>query len=81
MPMEKFETQYIIFDVKDGPKTITESINTLGKEGWWPSAMLPVGGSKLCLWLTKNISSKTPDPAEAEKSRLSELWSDITGDD
>ncbi len=39
--MEKFETQYIIFDVKDGPKTITESINTLGKEGWWPSSMLP----------------------------------------
>jgi len=79
--MGKFESQYIIFDVKDGPKTITESINTLGRDGWYPSMVLPVGGTKLCCWLTKNISSKTPDPEEAEKSRLSELWSDITGDD
>ena len=79
--MEKFESQYIIFDVKDGPKTITESINTLGRDGWYPSMVLPVGGTKLCCWLTKNISSKTPNPEEAEKSRLSELWSDITGDD
>jgi|TARA_B100000035_G_scaffold136970_1_gene116758 hypothetical protein len=79
--MGKYESQYIIFDVTDGPKTITESINTLGKEGWWLSTIINVGGTKLCAWLTRSIESKTPDPEEAAKSKLSELWSDITGDD
>jgi len=79
--MDKYETQYIIFDVKDGPKTITESINTLGKDGWFLSTIINVGGTKLCAWLTRSISSSTPDPEAAEKSKLSELWSEITGDD
>jgi hypothetical protein len=79
--MMKNESQYIIFDVSNGPKVITETLNTKGKEGWVLCTMINVGGTKLCAWLTRSIESKTPDPEAAEKSKLSELWSDITGDD
>ena len=32
--MDKYETDFMIFKVTDGPKVITEAMNTKGKEGW-----------------------------------------------
>tara|TARA_Y100000592_G_C5476799_1_gene322719 strand:+ start:2647 stop:2889 length:243 start_codon:yes stop_codon:yes gene_type:complete len=75
--MDKYETDFMIFKVTDGPKVITEALNTKGKEGWKLSTIISVGNLNLCAWIVREISSKTPDPEAAEKSMLSELWSDI----
>ena len=58
----KYEHQYLIFDVSDGPKVITESLNTYGKEGWEVKTMINVGGDKLCAWMSRGTPSTTPDP-------------------
>ena len=79
--MKKNETMYIIFNVSDGPKVITETLNTKGQDGGWVATAINVGGDKLCMWMNRSIESKSPDPEAAEKSKLSELWADITGDE
>ena len=40
--MKKNETMYIIFNVSDGPKVITETLNTKGQDGWWLATAINV---------------------------------------
>tara|TARA_R100000388_G_scaffold64284_1_gene46856 strand:+ start:957 stop:1187 length:231 start_codon:yes stop_codon:yes gene_type:complete len=72
----KYEHQYLIFDVSDGPKVITESLNTYGKEGWEVKTMINVGGDKLCAWMAKGTPASAPDPKAAEQKKIDKLWSD-----
>ena len=75
--MDKYEHDFMIFKVTDGPKVITEALNTKGKDGWNMRGVINIGNLNLCIWIVRNITSKTPDPEAAEKSMLSELWSDM----
>jgi hypothetical protein len=38
----KYETQYLVFDVSKGPKTIVENLDTYGQDGWELKSMINV---------------------------------------
>ena len=35
-----WENKYVVFDVQDGPKTMIDSLNTEGNEGWEVAAIV-----------------------------------------
>ena len=41
---DTYEHQYLVFPVSDGPKVMTESLNTYGKDGWFLSSIITIGG-------------------------------------
>jgi hypothetical protein len=49
----KYETQYLVFDVSKGPKTIVENLDTYGQDGWELKSMINVAGEKLVAFLQR----------------------------
>jgi|GEM_PF-6470327 len=71
-----WEHDYIIFDVTQGPKRMKESLNTYGQEGWELTAVINVGGEKLCAFLKRCEVKENPTKTEQENKELMSLWSD-----
>tara|TARA_R110002020_G_scaffold471367_1_gene698402 strand:+ start:2313 stop:2543 length:231 start_codon:yes stop_codon:yes gene_type:complete len=69
-----WENKYVIFDTKDGPKTMIDTLNTEGNEGWELAAIVSVMGDKLCVFLKKATHHHDPTPEEEEKEEALKLW-------
>lgn len=75
------EHKFLVFDVAEGPKVIIESLNTMGKEGWYLSTMINVGNDKLVAFVIRTHLLEAPDPSKSEADKISKLWSATSGDD
>lgn len=71
---EIYEHKHVVFSVKDGPKVVTESLNTFGQEGWRLATMVTVGEEHLVAWIVKGAAIEAPDPKKTAESKISELW-------
>lgn len=69
-----WENKYVIFDVKGGPKTMIDTLNTEGNEGWELSSIVSITGEKLCAFLKKATYYPDPSPEEEEKEETLKLW-------
>ena len=77
MNEEIWEHDYIIFDVTKGPKIMKETLNTQGQDGWQLTAVINVGGEKLCAFMKRCTRVEdVPSKTEQEKKELMSLWSD-----
>ena len=74
----KYETQYLVFDVSKGPKTIVENLNTYGDEGWELKSMINVAGEKLVAFLQRQTDVK--EPVNDKQEKLARLWSESDGE-
>ena len=71
-----------MFPVSDGPKVMTESLNTYGKDGWFLSSIITIGGGEhLVAWMVKPNLIVAPNPAEAQAKKLANLWTGESGDE
>jgi|TARA_R110001592_G_scaffold200056_5_gene448856 hypothetical protein len=71
-----YEHQFLVFNVSDGPKTINESLNTYGQEGWRLTTMITVGGGEhIVAWIVKDHALLAPDPTKSEANKIAQLWS------
>jgi len=74
---EVFEHKYMVFSIEDGPKVITEALNTYGAEGWSLTNMVTINaGEHLVAWLVKKTMIETPDPQTSKKNKISTLWTE-----
>ena len=79
---DTYEHQYLVFNVADGPKVINESLNTYGKDGWYLSTMITVGGGEhIVVWMVKPNLVVAPNPAEAHAKKVASLWTGESGDE
>ena len=79
---DTYEHQYLVFPVSDGPKVMTESLNTYGKDGWFLSSIITIGGGELLVaWMVKPNLIVAPNPAEAQAKKLANLWTGESGDE
>jgi|TARA_R100000149_G_C5874751_1_gene138507 hypothetical protein len=69
-----WENKYIVFDVQDGPKTMIESLDTEGLEGWEVASIVSVAGNKLCAFLKKGTYIVEPTPAQEKEKEVLKLW-------
>ena len=81
MNEEILEHDYIIFDVTKGPKIMKETLNTQGQDGWQLTAVINVGGEKLCAFLKRcSYPENVPTKTAQEKKELMSLWSEKNGE-
>ena len=79
---DTYEHQFLVFSVSDGPKVINESLNTYGKDGWFLSSIITIGGGEhLVAWMVKPNLIVAPNPAEAQAKKLANLWTGESGDE
>ena len=79
---DTYEHQYLVFPVSDGPKVMTESLNTYGKDGGFLSSIITIGGGEhLVAWMVKPNLIVAPNPAEAQAKKLANLWTGESGDE
>jgi hypothetical protein len=76
----RWEHTFVIFDVNKGPKVMKESLNTYGEDGWELSAIINVGGEKLCAFLKRCEETERPDKTQEEHQELMSIWSDKNGE-
>jgi len=69
-----YENKFLVFDIREGPKTIIEQLNAHGQEGWELQTMLNVGDSQLVGFLTKKNTKNAPDPKASEAQKIANLW-------
>ena len=69
-----WENKHIVFDINDGPKTMTDSLNLEGNDGWEVASIVSVAGSKLCVFLKKGTYINEPTEAEEKHEEISKLW-------
>ena len=68
-----YETDYIVFDVTKGPKSIVEELNARGKQGWYPASTVNVAGTNLVFFLVKPTFDMPNVKNDTEK-QLNKLW-------
>ena len=68
----KYETEFLVFDVSKGPKTIVENLNTYGEQGWELKTMINVAGEKLVAFLQRQTDV---EPKNSKEEKLKALWS------
>ena len=68
-----YETDYIVFDVTKGPKSIVEELNARGEQGWYPASTVNVAGTNLVFFLVKPTFIM-PENASADEKHLNKLW-------
>jgi len=73
-----YETDYIVFDVTKGPKSIVEELNAKGEQGWYPASTVNVAGTNLVFFLVRPTFTMPIQKDNTEK--LSKLWGDGTGE-
>jgi len=69
-----WENKYVVFDVQDGPKTMIDSLNTEGNEGWEVAAIVSVAGNKLCAFLKRGDYIDEPTPKQEQEDEVLKLW-------
>jgi len=69
-----YENQFLVFDVRDGPKTIIEQLNAFGQDGWVLSTMLNVGDTQIVAFLARGIVKESPNPKNSEAQKIASLW-------
>tara|TARA_R110002020_G_scaffold156639_1_gene338890 strand:+ start:80 stop:337 length:258 start_codon:yes stop_codon:yes gene_type:complete len=74
MSKTTYVNQFLVFDIREGPKTIIEQLNAHGQEGWKLTTMLNVGDSQLVAFLTKGDIKNAPDPKASEAQKIANLW-------
>ena len=68
-----YETDYIVFDVTAGPKSIIEALNDKGAKGWYPATSVNVAGTNLVFFLVKPTFD-VPENKTADEKHLNKLW-------
>tara|TARA_R110000824_G_scaffold196128_6_gene379178 strand:- start:6937 stop:7173 length:237 start_codon:yes stop_codon:yes gene_type:complete len=68
-----YETDYIVFDVTKGPKSIVEELNARGEQGWYPASTVNVAGTSLVFFLVKPTFVMPNIKGDTEK-HLNKLW-------
>ena len=74
MSKTTYENQFLVFDVRDGPKVIIEQLNAFGQDGWVLSTMLNVGDTQIVAFLTKGNVKDAPNPKQSEQKKIANLW-------
>ena len=69
-----YENQFLVFDVREGPKVIIEQLNTFGKDGWKLSTMLNVGDTQIVAFLARGNVKDAPNPKQSEQAKIATLW-------
>ena len=69
-----WENRYIVFDVQDGPKTMTDVLNTEGADGWEVASIVTVAGDKLCVFLKRGNYIEEMTPEAEKKDEVLKLW-------
>ena len=69
-----WENKYVVFDVQDGPKTMIDTLNTEGNEGWEVASIVSVAGNKLCAFLKRGEYTVEPTAEEEKKEEIMSLW-------
>ena len=69
-----WQNKYVVFDVQDGPKTMIDTLNTEGNEGWEVAAIVSVAGNKLCAFLKKGDYVDEPTPEKEKEDEVLKLW-------
>ena len=72
----KWEHDFVLFDVSDGPKAIKENLNNLGLEGWELCSVISIMGKQLCCFLKKGSVVHNPEKEEEAQNELLNLWSE-----
>jgi len=72
------ENQFLVFDIREGPKTIIEQLNAHGQEGWRLATMLNVGDTQIVAFLTKANVKNAPNPKASEAQKIANLWTSDT---
>ena len=75
----KYETTYLVFAVSNGPKSIVESLNSHGNDGWELKSMINVAGENLVAFLQRQTHVEKPKDKQQEK--LKQLWSSDSEDE
>ena len=78
MSKTTYEKQFLVFDVRDGPKVIIEQLNAFGQDGWVLSTMLNVGDTQIVAFLARGNVKDAPNPKQSEQQKIANLWT--TGD-
>tara|TARA_Y100001937_G_C7081796_1_gene313363 strand:+ start:620 stop:856 length:237 start_codon:yes stop_codon:yes gene_type:complete len=72
-----YEHKYMVFQIEEGPKAITESLNAYGQEGWALTNMVIINdGANVVAWLVKETTIEAPDPKKTKDSKTMALWTD-----
>jgi|TARA_R110000824_G_scaffold18230_2_gene72570 tyrosine-protein phosphatase YwqE len=69
-----WQNKHIVFDINDGPKTMTDSLNLEGNDGWEVSSIVSVAGSKLCVFLKKGTYINELSAEDEKHEEISKLW-------
>ena len=69
-----WENKHIVFDINDGPKTMTDALNLEGNDGWEVSSIVSVAGSKLCVFMKKATYVEKISAKEEKEEEISKLW-------
>ena len=75
-----YEHTFQMYNVKDGPKVMIESLNTLGSQGWALSTVMNIGTDRLIAFLVRDTTKESPNPQKADQDKITALWS-ATGDE
>lgn len=74
MSKTTYENQFLVFDVRDGPKVIIEQLNAFGQDGWVLSTMLNVGDTQIVAFLARGNVKDAPNPKQSEQQKIANLW-------
>jgi len=64
-----------MYQVKDGPKVMIESLNTLGQEGWALATVMNIGTDRLIAFLIRDTTKESPNAKKADLDKTVALWS------
>jgi len=70
-----YEHTFQMYQVKDGPKVMIESLNTLGQEGWSLATVMNIGTDRLIAFLVRDTTKESPNPKKADLDKTVALWS------
>jgi len=77
MSKKTYEHKYVVYSISDGPKVITESLNSYGQEGWQLSNMVTIAnGENLVAWMVKETEILDPNPKKSNEDKIKTLWTE-----
>jgi len=74
-----WENKHIVFDLNDGPKTMTDALNLEGNDGWEVASIVNIQNNrkevtKLCVFLKRATYIETPTHDDEVNEEISKLW-------
>tara|TARA_R100000988_G_C3910047_1_gene121566 strand:+ start:143 stop:388 length:246 start_codon:yes stop_codon:yes gene_type:complete len=77
MSKKTYEHKYVVYQISDGPKVITESLNSYGQEGWYLTNMVTIAnGENLVAWMVKESEILAPNPEKSKEDKINTLWTE-----